>query len=89
MIGWQPSTRWSRSSTAPSQGAPAIRKGAWILDASSEVAPAKVPQGATAPLQPQKYGPIHSGFYRVVGVVPLDKVLGAGWMGLAVGNWVE
>jgi prepilin-type N-terminal cleavage/methylation domain-containing protein len=59
------------------QEAPAIRKGNWILDASSEIAP------ATGALHPQQYGPIHSNFYRVLGVTNLSSATpGQGLLGL-------
>jgi hypothetical protein len=51
------------------QAAPAIRKGNWILDASSEVAP----NPAADPMQARRYGPIHSQFYRVLGVTNLSS----------------
>jgi hypothetical protein len=54
------------------QAAPAIRKGTWILDASSEVAP----NPGADPTQARRYGPIHSNFYRVLGVINLSPTQG-------------
>jgi hypothetical protein len=48
---------------------PAIRKGTWILDATSELPGA----GPAAQLAPDKYGPFHSYFYRVIGAYQLPN----------------